>query len=214
MGRLANWLVLPAVLASWEFNFGNFGPGEEIVIFSDVLQKQGTLELALWDTSLSPNEASLVPLSCRKVRQLTFENSDEPLPITRSGYNYMACHARRALPHLTAYGLACREAGQWRFDATETIVYDANQAPRERYEDTIHQSLNAALSVDRSVLSDVELKVTRDNALAVANCYFNILLLVFNFKKLIFHLRHQLTLTAHGWQVLRPTLVRQMAGCF
>ena len=79
MGRLANWLVLPTVLASWEFNFGNFGPGEEIVIFSDALQKQGVQQLALWDVSRSPNEANLVPLSCRKIHQTTFENSAEPL---------------------------------------------------------------------------------------------------------------------------------------
>ena len=79
MGRLANFLVLPTVLASWEFNFGNFGPGEEIVIFSDVLQKQGVQQLALWDVYRSPNEASLIPLSCLKIHQTTFENSAEPL---------------------------------------------------------------------------------------------------------------------------------------
>ena len=72
----------------------------------------------------------------------------------------MACYARGTLSHLTAFGLACKENSSWRFDASETIVYDVNQEPRERYEDTIQQSLNAALTVDRStLLADVELKV-------------------------------------------------------
>ena len=79
MGRLANWLVLPAVFASWEFNFGNFGPGEEILVFSDALQKDPTLQIALWDVSDAPSEANLVSLSCRRVQQSTFENSNEPL---------------------------------------------------------------------------------------------------------------------------------------
>ena len=79
MGRLANWLVLPAVFASWEFNFGNFGPGEEILVFSDALQKDPTLQIALWDISDAPSEANLVSLSCRRVQQSTFENSNEPL---------------------------------------------------------------------------------------------------------------------------------------
>ena len=72
----------------------------------------------------------------------------------------MACNARGTLPHLTTYGLACKESSTWRFDASETIVYDVNQEPRERYDDTIQQSLNAALTIDRSILlSDVKLKV-------------------------------------------------------
>ena len=72
----------------------------------------------------------------------------------------MACYARGTLPHLTTYGLACKESSTWRFDASETIVYDVNQEPRERYEDTIQQSLNAALDINRSILlSDVKLKV-------------------------------------------------------
>ena len=79
MGRLACWLVIPAVLASWEFNFGNFGPGEEILIFSDALQNDPTVRIALWDVSGHRREENLIPLSCRRVQQSTFENSIEPL---------------------------------------------------------------------------------------------------------------------------------------
>ena len=65
----------------------------------------------------------------------------------------MVCSARSKVTHLTQYGLACRsENGNWRFDASETIVYDQTQAPRERYDDSNKQSLSLALSSDRSIL--------------------------------------------------------------
>ena len=67
----------------------------------------------------------------------------------------MVCSARGSVTHLTEYGLACKsEGGDWRFDASETIVYDQTQAPRERYEETNQQSLSLALSTERSIFPD------------------------------------------------------------
>ena len=67
----------------------------------------------------------------------------------------MVCSARGSLPHLTQYGLACRsKSGNWRFDASETIIYDQTQEPRERYEDTNQRSLSQALSSERSIFPD------------------------------------------------------------
>ena len=46
---------------------------------------------ALWKSEDGPDLSNQIMIDCEMKKQITFENSDEYLPLTRPGYNYLEC---------------------------------------------------------------------------------------------------------------------------
>ena len=84
--------LLPYLAAAWNFNFGSFGKDESILIYGDGFDQDSIVYAGLWDLNLEADVMNYIPLeNCEVLHQDTFENSDEFLPLTQSGYYFLAC---------------------------------------------------------------------------------------------------------------------------
>ena len=74
------------------FNYGSFGPGEKVLIYDRKLERNTKVEAGLWNIDEEPDLSNYIQFdSCKTLRQSTFENSDEFLPLTAHGYYYLEC---------------------------------------------------------------------------------------------------------------------------
>ena len=84
--------LLPYLAAGWNFNFGSFGKDEKILLYGDGFDRDSVVYAGLWDVNLEADVMNYIPLeNCEVLHQDTFENSNEFLPLTQSGYYFLAC---------------------------------------------------------------------------------------------------------------------------
>ena len=90
--RLGTAILLPHLAAGWNFNFGSFGRDEKILLYGDGFDRDSVVHVGLWDLNLEADVQNYIPLeNCEVLHQDTFENSNEFLPLTQSGYYFLAC---------------------------------------------------------------------------------------------------------------------------
>jgi len=156
-GCLALLGLLSQAATALNFNFGSFGPDENVLIYNRKLAADTKVEAALWNLDATPTVNNLIQFDeCSIVKQRTFENSDELLPLTASGYHYLDCSVDSSkYEHLVTYGLALRiNNGDIRYHKEVTVMYDENQAPRGRYESNHDRPLANARATPIMTRSD------------------------------------------------------------
>ena len=91
---LVTLLGLVPQYRAWNFNFGTFGNQEPVLIYGSGFDADAVAYVGLYDIEKGAELNNYIPLDdCVIHKQRTFENSDEMLPLTQTGYYYIECQS-------------------------------------------------------------------------------------------------------------------------
>ena len=148
-------VTLVGLTSAFNFNHGSFGPNSKIWIYDNAqFADAPSVVVSLWNVNDGPSLMNSIMIDCEMKHQDTFENSNEYLPLTQPGYNYLECTTDCSEDYCDfenwgEYCMSIMINGE-NMDLYDTCIqFNADEEPMGRYEDHFDLDFRRARSTPR-----------------------------------------------------------------